>query len=121
MGTGSGDDSLINIQSGRDTKISGGIIITVHNQTVPIEDVAPLFEALDRAAGETGKQNSEALKAEIQKGDKADDFRLAGLVGALLDVVPEAVESVVSLFSHKTIGKIAGKATKAIIDKFKLD
>lgn len=73
------------------------------------------FAALD-AAVRNGPPAAQAvveeLKAEAAKGDKADDDKMADLVGDLGALVPGAVEALVGLFTGSPLAKLAGAATK---------
>ncbi len=57
------------------------------------------------------------LKAEVEKGDKADDGLMARLIEGLVDLVPAAVGSVVSVFASPILGGIAGPVTRDVVDK----
>ena len=60
------------------------------------------------------------LRQEVEKaekGDKADDSVIAGLVKGLIGLVPSAVSAVVSAFADPVLGAIAGPATQSLISE----
>ena len=58
------------------------------------------------------EQQVNELKQEAAKGKSADDGRLAKLIDGLVDLVPAAVGTVVSMFATPILGGIAGPVTK---------
>jgi hypothetical protein len=81
---------------------------------------APLIAILRDAPPEKrdqASQKAEALKAEVGKGNKADDSRMAKLLDGLAELVPGAVSAVVSVFASPILGGIAGPVTKFVLDE----
>ena len=64
-------------------------------------------------------QKVEELKAEIAKGEKADDSRLGTIVDGLVALVPGAVASVVSLFATPILEDLVGPVTRFVLGKLK--
>jgi len=90
-------------------------------------DLEPLFAALlaviarQASAGTqtAALQQVQALKAEIAKGQAADDSRLGRLLDGLVALVPGAVGAVVALFATPILQGIAGPVTRFVLDKLK--
>jgi hypothetical protein len=90
-------------------------------------DLAPLFAPLLAAVAQQAPadrqaaavQQVEELKAEVAKGEQADDRKLGKIVDGLVALVPGAVGAVVSLFATPILGGIAGPVTKFVLDKLK--
>jgi hypothetical protein len=59
----------------------------------------------------------EEIKAEVAKGTKADDSKVAKLVDGLVGLVPGAVSAVVSTFATPLLGGIVGPVTKFVLEK----
>jgi hypothetical protein len=57
-----------------------------------------------------------ALKAELDKGERANDGLIARLARDLVDAVPEVASALISAFSTPVLGSIVGAATKAVIN-----
>ena len=60
------------------------------------------------------------LRQEVEKaekGEKADDSVIAGLLKGLVGLVPSAVSAVVSAFASPVLGAIAGPATKSLLNE----
>jgi hypothetical protein len=90
-------------------------------------DLAPLFAPLLAAVAQQAPadrqaaavQQVEELKAEVAKGEQADDSKLGKIVDGLVALVPGAVGAVVSLFATPILSSIAGPVTKFVLDKLK--
>jgi hypothetical protein len=59
----------------------------------------------------------QALKAEVEKGEDADDEKMADLIGDIVEAAPSVVESIVNLFTSSVIAKVAGGATKYVLKR----
>ena len=84
----------------------------------------PIFRALRDAPPEKREeavQRAEELQAEVAKGEKADDSRMAKLLDGLIELVPGAVTAVVSTFATPVLAGIAGPITRFILDKLRLE
>ncbi|SAL59865.1 hypothetical protein [Caballeronia humi] len=82
---------------------------------------APLLAVVARQTA-TGQQAAavqqvQDLKAEVAKGEEADDSRIGKLIDQLVSMVPGAVGSVVNIFSTPMLGGIAGPVTEFVLDK----
>ena len=81
-----------------------------------------LFNGSPRKKGNTFHLLSaviKELKAEVTKGEKSDDSKVAKLIDKLIDLVPGAISAVVSTFATPILGGIAGPVTKFVLDKLK--
>ncbi|RLT37445.1 MAG: caspase family protein [Chloroflexi bacterium] len=101
----------------------GGTVGTVNQAAGDLtQHFAPLEAAVRAAPAETRQQAQakvEELKAETAKGERADDGKMADLVGELGGLVPGAVEALVGLFAPAALGKLAGGATKYVLGKLR--
>ncbi len=79
---------------------------------------APLLAAVARA-DVTAVPKVQALKAEVEKGEEADDEKMADLIGEIVDVAPAAVEGVVNLFTNSVVAKVAGGATNYVLKRLR--
>jgi hypothetical protein len=60
------------------------------------------------------------LRQEVEKaekGERAHDSVMAGLVKGLVGLVPSAVSAVVSAFANPVLGAIAGPATRSLLSE----
>jgi hypothetical protein len=57
------------------------------------------------------------LKAEMSKGQAADDEAMAGLIEEIVALAPGAAAILTNLFTHSLIAKSAGAATKYILKR----
>jgi hypothetical protein len=83
---------------------------------------APLMSAVASAPPDKQVQAVQAandLKAEVAKGDEADDSRMAALIDDLVKLVPGAVSAVISMFATPVVGGLAGNVTKFVLDRLK--
>lgn len=84
---------------------------------------APLLTAIAKQAPADKQaaavQQVEELKAEIAKGEQADDSKVGKIVDGLVAMVPGAVGSIVSMFATPLLGGIAGPVTKFVLGKLK--
>ena len=64
-------------------------------------------------------QQVEVLKAEVAKGEQADDSKMGRIVNGLVGIVPGAVGSVLSMFATPILGGIAGPVTKFVLDRLR--
>jgi uncharacterized caspase-like protein len=65
------------------------------------------------------EQKVEQLKEEVAKGKSRDDSRMGRLIQGLVDLVPGAVGTVVSMFATPILGGLAGPVTKFVLDGLK--
>lgn len=83
----------------------------------------PIADAVKKAAPAmrpAAEATFTSLKQEVEKaekGEKADDSVIAGLVKGLVGLVPSAVSAVVSAFASPVLGAIAGPATKSLLNE----
>jgi hypothetical protein len=86
---------------------------------------APLLTAVANNASSDRKaaalEQVEELQAEAAKGKQADDGKLARIVDGLVAMVPEAIGSIVSMFTTPVLRGIVGPVTKFVLDKLKTD
>ena len=83
---------------------------------------APVYHILSQAPAEKREQAvhlTEALQHEAEKGDKAEDSRMAKLIDNLVELVPAAVSAVVNTFATPILAGIVGPVTKYVIERFK--
>jgi hypothetical protein len=84
---------------------------------------APLLKVVtERAPADNqveAEQQVEQLKAEVTKGDHADDRRIGKIVEGLVTMVPGAVGTIVGIFATPILSGIAGPVTKYVLDKLK--
>jgi hypothetical protein len=82
----------------------------------------PLMRAISAAPPEKqaeAAQKTEELKAELAKGKKAEDSRVAKLVDGIVDLVPGAVSALVGMFATPILSGIAGPVTTFVLDKIR--
>jgi len=77
---------------------------------------APLLAQVARE-DTTAVPKVQALKAEVEKGEDADDEKMADLIGDIVEAAPSVVESIVNLFTSSVIAKVAGGATKYVLKR----
>jgi hypothetical protein len=61
----------------------------------------------------------QALKAEVARGDNADDEKMADLISDIADAAPSVVEGLVNLFTNAVLAKVAGSATKYVLRRLR--
>jgi hypothetical protein len=95
------------------------------NQGIQPRDLDALFVELVAATRSVPPEKRDAvdqqvgaLKAEVAKGDKADDGKMATIVKGLVEMVPGAVGAVVSMFASPILGGIALPVTKWVLSQF---
>jgi hypothetical protein len=59
------------------------------------------------------------LKTEVERGEKADDEKIADLIGDIADAAPAVIETLVNLFTNSVAAKAAGGATKYILRRIR--
>ena len=90
-------------------------------------DLEPLFAPLLAAVAQQAPAEQQAvavqqvqeLKAEVARGEQADDGRVARVIDGLTNMVPGAIGAVLSLFTSPILTSIAGNATQFVLDKLK--
>jgi hypothetical protein len=78
----------------------------------------PLMEAVRQAPPDRrdeAMEMVEELEAEAAKGEKADDTIMAKLINGIVDLVPDAVAAVTSIFATPILGALAGPATRFVL------
>lgn len=82
-----------------------------------------LFASMLTAAAAAPEKQFEAvqavteLKAEVGKGEQANDKTMAKLIEGFVDLVPTGVSAVISAFASPILGGIAGPATEYVLEK----
>ena len=112
-----------NVHAGRD--FIGRDKIT---HAVSPTDLGPVFASfLEQVLQQTpagqrfaAEQKANELKAEIGKGQQADDSRLGKIIDGLIGLVPGAASAVVSLFATPILSDIAGPVTKFVLEKLQV-
>lgn len=102
---------------GRDKKVVQGLSGTELERVF-----VPLLQAVQSAPVEKRQEAMQAvqdLKAETEKGEDADDGRMARLLDRLTDLVPGAVSAVVSAFSTPLLSGIAGPVTGFVLERLR--
>ena len=90
-------------------------------------DLGPVFASfLENVLQQTpagqhfaAEQKANELKAEIGKGQQADDSRLGKIIDGLIGLVPGAASAVLSLFATPILSGIAGPVTQFVLGKLK--
>lgn len=82
---------------------------------------APVLAAVAQQApaGKQGEavQQVQELKAELAKGEPADDGKLGKIVDGLVAMVPGAIGAVVSAFASPLLSGVAGPVTRHVLGK----
>ncbi|MBK9054263.1 MAG: CHAT domain-containing protein [Chloroflexi bacterium] len=114
-----------NITGSQGIAIGRGARANVRIQYGPAgNELAALFAPLlAQAAREnvTAVAQLQALKAEVAKGENADDDNMADLIGDIARAAPAVVEGLVNLFINTVISKVAGGATKYVLRRLRKD
>lgn len=83
--------------------------------------LAPVLAAVAQQApgGKQGEavQQVQELKAELAKGEQADDGKLGKIVDGLVAMVPGAIGAVVSAFASPLLAGVAGPVTEYVLGK----
>ena len=79
---------------------------------------APLLAQVARE-NITAVPQVQALKAEVEKGEEADDEKIADLISDIAEAVPSIVEGIVNLFTNSVVAKVAGGATNYILKRIR--
>ena len=95
---------------------------------IPASELESLFKQLGEVTQSARPEDKakvektvQALKDEVAKGSKAEDSTVAKLIDKLVEMVPDAVGSVVSMFATPILGGIVGPVTKFVLDELKKD
>jgi hypothetical protein len=104
---------------GRDMTINTTTSTTSKMQIAfqPIADAVKEAVPAVRPAAEATLVGLRQEVEKAEKGEKADDSVIAGLVRGLVGLVPSAVSAVVSAFSSPILGAIAGPATQSFLSE----
>lgn len=107
---------------GRDQSIQGDLVQEggVNVSTV----LAPVHEAVATASlppthKSEALQTVRDLEAEVARGERADDSRVARLVDGLADLVPDATSAVISAFASPLLAGVSGPVTSFVLDRLK--
>jgi hypothetical protein len=127
----------LNLDTGGGAYITGGVNTgggdfigrDKSTQGLAAADLGPLFTPLVAAIADhatavrraAALKQVEELKAEAAKGEQADDGKLARIVDGLATMVPNAIGSIVSLFTMPVLRGIAGPVTGFALDKLRTD
>ena len=125
MGKSDEKRGIINIKPGRDANLTGDIFTgdkTVNYGSTP-SDLAAAFKTLQAeiAASTSADQQAMAeaqageLQQEISKGEEANDQRVADLVKGVLELAPDAVETLASILGFPLVGKALGPITRGVM------
>jgi hypothetical protein len=91
-------------------------------QGLSADEVSQLFAPLlTQVAREdvTAVPQVQALKAEVAKGEEADDEKMADLIGEIAEAAPSVVEGIVNLFTNSVVAKVAGGATNYVLKRLR--
>ena len=116
-----GDKISVGNVSGTGIAIGRGAQANV-NQGISGAELTELFAPLLRQVAQensTAVPQVNALKEEASKGEGADDEKMAGLIEAIAEAAPTAVEGIVNLFTNSIIAKAAGGATNYILKRIR--
>ena len=90
-------------------------------------EVAALFAPILQAAQSVPQENhdqavqaAEQLQAEVAKGSKADDEKVAGLVEGLVGLVPGSVSAMATAFGSPLLAGVAGPVTSYVLKRLGL-
>jgi hypothetical protein len=115
--------SVGNISGSQGIAIGRGARADVRIQQGPtVDELAHLFAPL---LAEAARENAaavsqlQALKAEVEKGEEADDDKMADLIGDIAEAAPSVVEGVVNLFTNSIVAKVAGGGTKYVLRRLR--
>ena len=119
-----GDKSSVgNISSGQGIAIGREAKAEVHiQQGLGGDEVDKLFApllALVAKEDVTAVPQMQALKAEVEKGEEADDEKIADLISDIAEATPSVIEGIVNLFTNSIVAKVAGGATKYILKRIR--
>lgn len=81
---------------------------------------APVLEAARSAAPgarDGAIRKAEELKAEVAKGNDADDNRIGKLIDGLIALVPNAVSVVMAAFGSPILAGVSGPVTRFVLDR----
>jgi hypothetical protein len=130
-GVAVGGNNSGRIVTGTQVDTGGGAYIgrDQHVQGLAAADLEPLFAPLLAAIAQhapagaqpAALQQVQALKAEVAKGQEADDGRLGRVLDGLLALVPGAGGALVSLFATPILQGIAGPVTRFVLDRLNAD
>jgi hypothetical protein len=115
--------SVGNISGSQGIAIGRGARADVRIKQGPtVDELAHLFAPLlAEAAWEnvTAVSQLQALKAEVEKGEEADDDKMADLIGDIAEAAPLVVAGIVNLFTNSVVANVAGGATKYVLRRLK--
>ncbi len=88
------------------------------------EAFAPLFAQIKQApqpepVRAEAKQKAEMLKTEVEKGNEANDDRMATLMDELVALIPGAVQTIVAMFGQPILSGLVGPVTKFVLNRIK--
>jgi len=115
--------SVGNISGGQGIAIGRGASANVNiQQGISGDELNKLFAPLLQTVAQqdpTAVSQVQALKAEVDKGEDANDEKMADLIETIADAAPMAVEGLVNLFTNSIIAKTAGGATNYILKRIR--
>jgi len=80
----------------------------------------PLFDMVSQAPTEVkeqAKEKVEMLLDETSKGEKADDGKMASIINGIVELIPGAIGTIVSMFASPILGSFVGPVTKIVLQK----
>ena len=111
--------SVGNISGSQGVAIGRGASASVQIQQGPtMNELTPLFAPLLVQAAQvnpTAVGQLQTLKAEVAKGEEADDNKMADLIADIAEAAPGVVSGLVNLFTNSVVANIAGGATQFIL------
>ena len=125
MGDKVGGDKITigDISGGQGIAIGRGASANVSiQQGLSGSELNQLFEPLLQSVAQqdpTAVAQVQALKAEVDKGEEADDEKMADLISIIADAAPAAVEGILKLFTNSIIAETAGGATNYILKRIR--
>jgi hypothetical protein len=112
-----GDTSGSQVGIGVNSQVSGSV-----QQDVSGHELTQLFASLmGQVAREapTAVAKVIALKAEVERGEEADDETVADLIGDIAEAAPSAVEGLTNLLTNAIVAKAAGAATRFLLRRIR--
>lgn len=82
----------------------------------------PLLHAIERVSTpsyQDAVQIAHALKGEAEKGDNANDERMARLVDKLVTLVPEMLSTVITVIDTPILKPVIGPVTQYVVDRLR--
>jgi len=102
---------------GRDRVSYGNEIEIRHMELMSL--IAPLYSEIGKAELENQQEALQTVKAieqEVERWKNGNDYHLAQLLEKLVNLIPEAVSTVIRMFNLPLLSAIVGPATKAVLN-----